>query len=65
MNETKEGIAALYCRSLAREADNTAYVLRQIGTKEARQHAREAQGAAKIARQWARELEKQHMEKQA
>lgn len=64
IDQTYESIAAIYCRDLAEAADRAAYTLRDVGTKEARQHAREADGAAKIARGWARELERQHREKQ-
>ena len=61
---TVESVAAIYCRDLAKAADRAAYTLRDVGTKEARQHAKEARGAAKMARAWERELMKIHISKQ-
>jgi hypothetical protein len=39
------------------------YKLRDVGTPEAKQHAKEAAGAAKIARAWGRALDKEHRAK--
>jgi hypothetical protein len=61
---TDEYVAECRCMAFVRAAESLASALREIGTPEAKQHAKEALGAGKIARQWARELSKEHRRKE-
>lgn len=54
--QTLEKILATRLKNLAAEMDYCATELRELGTKEAKTHAKELNGAAKMTRQWAREV---------
>lgn len=54
--QTLEKILANRLKNLAKEMDYCATELRELGTEEAKTHAKELNGASKITRQWAREF---------
>lgn len=60
---TAEYAAACSAKAASAALDALAGKLRDVGTPEAKQHAKEAAGAAKTARAWRRELERQHRAK--